>query len=52
MNLPEGEYTIYVKYGLRSKNLKFYVDENHTNFKFSCKTKSILGIDIWEDYSE
>ena len=52
MNLPEGEYTIYVKYGLRSKKLKFYVDENHTNFKFSCKTKSILGIDIWEEYSQ
>lgn len=51
MTVPEGEYTIYVKYGLRSKKLKFYVDENNTYFKFACKTKSSLGIDLWEDYS-
>lgn len=51
LNLPPGKHTIYIKYGLRSKKLKFNVDEENIFFKFACKTKNILGIDIWEDYS-
>ncbi len=50
LNLQEGTHVIYVKYGpLKSKALKFDIKEAN-NLKFRCKTKSILGIDIWQSH--
>ncbi len=50
IDLTEGEYTLYIKWGLvKSNKIKINVKDNDEYiYIYSCETKDTWGIDLWE----